>query len=111
MLLPSLPAARASTSDKPGAAAEPVLHVGLTVPCHFTGEGWQKEVQPQQRGPFTQPLRPSALPGNQGRCWQGCLLGGNKCPAPWVLCAELGQSIKCPSRVWAVLIKLWRALQ
>lgn len=30
-------------------------------------------------------------------------------PAP-VLCAEPGQSIKCPSQAWAVLIKLQRAL-
>lgn len=41
-------------------------HAGLTVPCHFMDEGWQKEVQPRQREPFTQPLRPSALPRNQG---------------------------------------------
>lgn len=46
-------------------------------------------------------LRQAGLPAGEG----------SKRPAPRVLSAELGQSIKCPSQVWAVLIKLQQALR
>lgn len=55
--------------------------------------------------------RAGAGRADAGRAWQGCLLAGSKRPALWVLCTELGQSIKCPRQVWAVLIKLQRALR
>lgn len=45
MLLPSLPAARASTGDKLGAAAEAgqrCWHTALTVPGHLLDKGQEK---------------------------------------------------------------------